>query len=205
MRDIIYLRIFDGFADAPLGLALSELARPRRWQLQTVAEQPGPVQAMSGLRVLPDRLLSQFEPSRAALCLLPGGHHLPPLNDLWRENLRQAHAGGSPLAAIDRGVLSLAETGLLDEVRHTGPSPAQLGAVAGYRGAAGWRARPAIRAQRLITAQLSAPVEFALEIIHALDLYDSSDASHWYRLHKHGVPLPWMRRDPALVAAGVTG
>ena len=194
MRDTVYFLVFDGFADWQAALALCEIRRPGDWQIRTVGFSRAPVTSMGGLTVQPALALAQLDFQCAALLIVPGGH-------LWQRGegepavaaIRQLHAAGAPVAAIDSGVLALARAGLLDDCRHTGNWPGQIASqVPGYAGDGQYDASVlAVSDGGTITASHLGSVEFAREVIHTLDLYSPSDREHWYRLFKHAQLPPW--------------
>jgi putative intracellular protease/amidase len=196
MRDTVYFLVFDGFADWQAALALCEIRRPGDWRVQTVGFSMAPVVSMGGLTVQPELSLAQLQldAQRAALLIVPGGH-------LWQRGegepavaaIRQLHAAGAPVAAIDSGVLALARAGLLDDCRHTGNWPGQIASqVPGYAGTEQYDSELlAVSDGGTITASHLGSVEFAREVIHTLDLYSPSDREHWYRLFKHAQLPPW--------------
>lgn len=202
MRDTVYFLIFDGFADWQAALALCEIRRPGDWRVQTVGFSLAPVVSMGGLGVQPELSLDQLDPQRAALLIVPGGH-------LWQHGdgapavvaIRQLHAAGASVAGIDSGVLALARAGLLDHCRHTGNWPEQLASHApAYAGAEQYDADVlAVSDGGVISASHLGSVEFAREVIRALDLYSPEDREHWYRLFKHAQLPPWCV-DTALAA-----
>lgn len=191
MRDIVYLLIFDGFADWQVALALCEIRRPGDWEVQTVGFSMAPVQSMGGLMVHPERSLERIDPARAALLLVPGGH-------LWQRGegesavtmVRQLHEAGAVVAGIDSAVLLLARAGLLDRVRHTGNGPGEIGdQVADYTGTDRYEAGLLAASDGgVISAGYLGSVELAREVIRTLDLYSPSDREHWYRLFSHAPP-----------------
>jgi transcriptional regulator GlxA family with amidase domain len=195
MRDTVYFLAFEGFADWQAALALCEIRRPGEWQLRTVGFSMQPVVSMAGLRMLPELTLDQLEAERAALLILPGGH-------LWErrqsehavETVARMHQDGTTIAAIDNGVLPLARAGLLEGRRHTASWLGQIGMhVPHYRGQDRYDDRAlAVADDGVITASHLGSVEFAREVIRALDLYSPMDREHWYRMFKLAVPPPWL-------------
>lgn len=195
MRDIVYLLVFEGFADYEVALAATEIRRPGSYRLQTVGLDTRPVRAMSGLRVQPDLTVDAIDVERAALALVPGGH-------LWERDggrrfadaLAALHAYGAPVAGIGAGVLALARAGLLDRRRHTGNRPGYLDLHApGYAGAEQYDPTVlAVSDEGVTSASGVAAVDFAHEVIRTLDLYDAQDAGHWYRLFRHALTPPWL-------------
>jgi putative intracellular protease/amidase len=204
MRDTVYFLVFDGFADWQAALALCEIRRPGDWRVQTVGFSMAPVVSMGGLRVQPDVVLTQIDFDAAALLIVPGGH-------LWLRGegepavaaIRQLHAMGASVAGIDSGVLALARASLLDDCRHTGNWPGQIDSqVPDYIGTAQYESGElAVSDGGTITASYLGSVEFAREVIHALDLYGPSDREHWFRLYKHATPPPFFVGESAALAA----
>jgi putative intracellular protease/amidase len=198
MRDVVYVLVFEGFADWQVALALSEIRRPGDWDVRTVGFGHEPVTAMSGLRVVPDGSVDELELDVTAMLILPGGH-------VWQQAqieqlaalARRVHNAGAPVAAIDEGVLALARAGLIDQCRHTGNWAGQIGReVPAYAGHDQYDANVlAVSNGGVITASHVGSIEFAREIIHTLDLYSVSDRDYWYRLFKHAVPPPWFSSE----------
>ena len=204
MRDTVYFLVFDGFADWQAALALCEIRRPGDWQVRTVGFSMAPVVSMGGLTVQPDLPLARIDFAAAALLIVPGGH-------LWLRGegepavaaIRRLREAGTPVAGIDSGVLALARAGLLDDCRHTGNWPGQIDSqVPGYAGAERYDSGAlAVRDDGTITASHLGSVEFAHEVIHALDLYGPSDREHWFRLYKHAIAPPSFVGESAAVEA----
>ncbi|WP_109124671.1 DJ-1/PfpI family protein [Dyella sp. C11] len=204
MRDTVYFLAFDGFADWHAAHALCEIRRPGEWQLKTVGFSMQPVLSMAGLRVVPELTLEEMDTKRAAMLIVPGGY-------LWEhghddeavEAVRRMHAAGTSVAAVDSGVLVLAQAGMLDARRHTGSWPGHLGAhVPAYTGSEFFAATAlAVSDDGVITASQLGSVEFAREVIRALDLYSPSDREHWYRLFKHALPPPWCAGEATAAVA----
>lgn len=194
MRNIVYFFVFDGFADWEAALALCEIRRPGDFRVRTVALDRRPVQSMGGLTVLPDLALDEIDDERSVLMILPGG-------TAWERGeiqmvsaiLRRLHDADVVIGALCSGVLALAYAGLLDARRHTGNYAGHIETyVPDYLGGAHYDAETlAISDEGVITSGGVGGVEFAREVIRALDLYDERDIGMWYRLFKHGVPPPW--------------
>ncbi|MBE1162081.1 DJ-1/PfpI family protein [Dyella acidiphila] len=203
MRDVVYVLVFEGFADWQVGLALSEIRRPGEWEVRSIGFSRTPVTSMSGLQVLPNGSVDELDPAVAALLILPGGQiWLPSQRERMTRLARDVHEGGAPVAAIGDGVFALARAGLIDACRHTGSWPGQIERAApDYAGQDQYDANVlAVSDGGVITASHLGGIEFAREIIHTLDLYTRSDREHWYRLFKHAVPPPWLASETVDVA-----
>jgi len=194
MRNIVYFFVFDGFADWDAALALCEIRRPGDYRVRTVALDRRPVQSMGGLTVLPDVALDEIDDERAVLMILPGGTawergEIQPVS----ATVRRLHGSGAAIGALCSGVLALAYAGLLDTRRHTGNYAGHIETyVPDYLGSAHYDADTlAVSDDCVITSGGVGGIEFAREVIRALDLYDERDIGMWYRLFKHGVPPPW--------------
>ncbi len=144
---------------------------------------------MGGLRVVPDRKLSDMRQSEVEVLILPGG-------DLWESTYPQAEldpvltgliAAGVPVAAICAGTLAVARAGLLNDRRHTSNSPGYIAEhVPQYSGLALYEAVPAVKDRGVITASGLAPVEFAREIFNQLRIFSAADEELWFDMFKHG-------------------
>jgi putative intracellular protease/amidase len=194
MRNIVYFFVFDGFADWEAALALCEIRRPGDFRVRTVGLDRRPVQSMGGLTVLPDIAVDEIDCDRAVLLILPGGTawergEIDPVSAV----LRRLYAEGATIGALCSGVLALAYAGLLDTRRHTGNYVGHIDTyVPDYAGSAHYDADTlAVTDDGVITSGGVGGIEFAREVIRALDLYDERDTDMWYRLFKHGVPPPW--------------
>jgi putative intracellular protease/amidase len=200
MRDTVYFLVFDGFADWEAALALCEVRRPGNYEVRTVGFSMAPVLSMGGLRVTPDLTLAEVDPLRAALLILPGGH-------MWVRGqgeaavaaARRLHTAGAIVAGICGATLALARAGLLDTREHTSNLPGFIDEyVIAYAGRRRYDSNVLAAGQdRVITASGIGSVEFAREIIRALNLYELTDITHWYQLFKHAIPPPWFVADTA--------
>jgi len=203
MRDVVYVLVFEGFADWQVALALSEIRRPGDWEVRSVGFGRAPVTSMSGWQVLPDGSVDELDRDVAAMLILPGGHlWLPAQVEQTASLALDVHRAGAPVAAIGEGVFVLARAGLIDDCRHTGSWPGQIAReVPGYAGDDQYDANVlAVSDGGVITASHLGGIEFAREIIHTLDLYTRSDREHWYRLFKHAVLPPWLAGESVDVA-----
>lgn len=199
MRNTVYFFVFDGYADWEAALALCEIRRPGDFRVRTVALDRRPVQSMGGLTLLPDLSLDEIDVDRALLMILPGGTawergEIEPVS----ATLRRLHAEGTTIGALCSGVLALGYAGLVDTRRHTGNYAGHIETyVPDYLGGAHYDPDAlALTDDGVITAGGVSGIEFAREVIRALDLYDERDTEAWYRLFKHAIPPPWFVPAP---------
>lgn len=192
-----YLYAFDGMADWEYGYLAAELNSGRyfarkgeRLEVMTVARGTEPVRSMGGLRILPDLSLEDFDESRCAILVLPGG-------DSWLEGgheaiLRKARAlleSGTPVAAICAATVALARAGLLNDREHTSNDLGFLKAVCPeYRGEAHYKSESAVIDRNLITARGDAPLEFASCALQALGLMSGEALEAWNGLFRSHEP-----------------
>jgi putative intracellular protease/amidase len=185
----VHVLVFDGFADWEPAHALAELRRWGKRSVVAVGFDPEPVTSMGGLRVVPDRALSDIHPSEMEILIVPGG-------DFWESAYPQAEvnrvlteliAARVPIAAICAGTLAIARAGLLNDRRHTSNLPGYIAEhVPDYSGAALYEAVPAVNDHGVITASGLAPVDFAREIFKELRIFTGADEELWFDMFKHG-------------------
>ena len=78
MAAVVYVLVFDGYADWEPALAMCEVKKSGRFEVRTVGFGPDVVTSMGGLRVTPDLTLTEVTADGAALLILPGG-------DMWEQ------------------------------------------------------------------------------------------------------------------------
>lgn len=200
----VHVAVYDTLADWETGLALAHInngshhREPGRFRTATVAERPGEVTTMGGVRITPDVLLADLSPAGSAMLILPGA-------DTWNSGGNAAFArkarefldAGVPVAAICGATGGLAAEGLLDSRRHTSNAAAYLAAT-GYGGAARYVEEPAVTDGDLITASGTAPAPFAREILARLGVYRPEVLASWYKLYGLNDPAGFYE----LMAAG---
>ena len=184
-----YVFVFDGFADWEPASALAELRRTFGFAVETVGLTRNPVLSMGGMKVLPDRLLSEAKLQLADVLILPGG-------DAWMRgeieevtNVIKTFAdAGKPIAAICAATLSLAHAGLLDNHRHTSNGDDFIAKyVPGYRGEVLYQRVSAVSDRNVITANGLAPFAFAAEIFRAVAPDRENDIATYQALYSRGL------------------
>jgi putative intracellular protease/amidase len=186
-----YYLVFDGLADWEAALALAEINKSERYTTTAVGLTSEPVVTAAGLRIQPDGSLDTLDDERAAAFVVPGG-------DFWEqedgdkavvEEMRRLHAAGVLVAAICGGTLVAARAGLLENRRHTSNMPGYIEQfVPGYNGNSSYVSEEmAVMEDRLITASGVGGVEFARELLRALQVYDEDELESWFGLFKHGI------------------
>jgi putative intracellular protease/amidase len=189
----VYVYVTDTMADWELGHAIAHISKPSwqrapgRYEVRTVGATREPVRTMGGVLIVPDTTFAEISPHDSAMLMLPGA-------ETWDDAERHAAAieaaraflaAGTSVAAICGATFGLAAAGLLDDRIHTSNAVIFL-ASSGYRGAHLYREQRAITDRGLITASGCHPVDFAVEVFRALDLYEPAVLEAWHGLYTTG-------------------
>jgi putative intracellular protease/amidase len=169
-----HLGVYDTLTESEVGHLLVELHTGRftgtSFDVVAVAEANKPMNTMGGVRMLPDMLLDDLDPTGSQLLILPGA-------EIWDAGGGGAFAAaaarfldaGVPVAAICGATAGLARTGLLDERDHTSSARDYLAAT-GYAGGDHYIDERAVVDGNLITAGPQSPVQFARATMARLGL-----------------------------------
>ncbi len=190
MRDIVYLLLFEGYADWEPALAACEIRKHAGFELVTVGLGDGTLRSMGGLTIIPQLTLAELDPERAVMLMLPGGDRWEeqPQDDALEKVLQDLRHRHVPLAAISGATLALGRAGLLKGVRHTSNSLDYLAEqVPAYSEDDYYVDAPAVRHKHIITAGESGYVEFTREVLGLLRIYQEDELEVWYDLFKNGV------------------
>lgn len=189
MKGIAYLLVFDGLADWETGLAASEIHTKPNFQISTVGFTNAPITTRGGMRVLPDLSLAEIGYQDAKIFIMPGGDRwLTTVEAELIEILNRFIDKNIPVAGICGATVALAKAGLFKNRYHTSNSLKFLReAVPDYQEAEFYQDRLAARDKNVISASGAGNVEFALEIIKQLDLYNDQDCELWFNIFKHGI------------------
>jgi putative intracellular protease/amidase len=189
----VYLYVTDTLADWEAGHAIAHIRRPSwqrqpgRYRVRTVGVTREAITTIGGVRIVPDLAFSELAIDDAAMLILPGA-------DTWVPDGAHADAlaaartfldAGRSVAAICGATYGLARSGLLDDHRHTSNARIFL-ASSSYAGGDLYVEEPAVSDRGLITAAGTRPVEFAVEIFKALELYEPHVLDAWHGLYTTG-------------------
>lgn len=189
----VFLYVTDTMADWEAGHAIAHLNKskhqrePGRFTVETVAATSAPIRTMGGVTIVPDTTFEGVVLDETAMLILPGA-------DTWAETRRHDAAlatarslleAGVPVAAICGATFGLALAGLLDDRDHTSNAAVYL-EMSGYAGAARYREEKSVTDRGLITAGGTDPVDFAVAIFAALDLYEPQVLEAWHGLYRTG-------------------
>lgn len=199
MKKVVLFIILDQYADweaAYLSSAISMLGQGL-FDIKTVSLTKDLVQSIGGFRVLPDYDIKSVPEAYEALILIGG---MTWRNEQSRQIKRLVYdclEKGRVLGGICDASAFLGTIGVLDNVNHTSNNLSDLKQWANsvYNGETKYIARQAVRDKNIVTANGTAALEFAKEILIALNAASEEKITEWYNFHKLGfynAPLPKM-------------
>lgn len=193
MKNTVYLYVFDTMSDWEIGYLTAELNSGRYlkkgldpFKIVTVGVEMTPITTMGGSKILPDIELGKFSIENADALILPGG-------DTWMEAVhtpilqiaQKCINEGILVAAICGATLGLAQADMLNIYAHTSNDLGYLKMVCpNYTGEKHYKMAPAVTDGKFITASGIAPLEFAMHVLKALDVFSLKTLEAWYNLNK---------------------
>lgn len=199
MKKTILFVVLQQYADweaAYISSAITMLGEGQ-YEIKTVSLSKASVQSIGGFRIMPDYDITSVPDDYEALILIGGM--------AWRtESAQQVKAlvedcrqKDKVLAGICDASAFLGTIGALNEALHTSNDLNDLKQWAGtnYTGEQKYIAKQAVSDKNVITANGTAPMEFAKEILLALDVAAEEKILDWYNFHKLGLytaPMPKM-------------
>lgn len=186
----IYLFIFDTLSDWEIGYVTAGISNPwmqlnpNRYQIKTFSIDGEAIRTIGGLKVLPDMSINEVNADDATMLILAGGSIWEEENNSQIANLAtNFHKRKIKIAAICGATYGLAKIGLLDSVKHTSNSKDYI-LNSSYAGCQNYLDQPSVIDNGFITASGIAPIEFARDIFHELNLYKPETLKAWYKLNK---------------------
>ncbi|MEF2146241.1 MAG: DJ-1/PfpI family protein [Desulfovibrionaceae bacterium] len=184
-----HVLLFHGYADWEIGYILAELKRLGNIQVVSVGFSDKPVFSMGGLKVQPEKQLSEIDPSEVLLFILPGGM-------MWEQSypmdnvhsfLKILDTAEVPIAAICAATTVLAKAGILQGRKHTSNSLQYLCThVPEYTGQNDYVSELAVTDEHITTASGLGSIEFTMNIMESLDIATPTVRKFWYRAFKYG-------------------
>lgn len=155
---------------------------------RVVAPTMEPVTSIGGFRTLPDYSFDTMPDDYAALVLVGGFGWCTPVADSVVALVRRALERGRIVGAICNGASFMAKHGFLNAVKHTGNGLEQLSLWGGdnYTNREGYIRAQAVRDGNIITANGSATLEFAKEMLLALENDTPERIEMYYQFNKQG-------------------
>lgn len=192
MNKIVYLYVFDTMADWEIGYLTAEINSGRyfrkgipKLKIVTVGLTKDPITTMGGIKLLPEIKLEDCQFDGTEALILPGG-------DTWLDSIHERILDFAEMclrkniivAAICGATFGLARRGMLDSRHHTSNDLTFLKEICpNYKGADYYKDIPAVTDEKLITAPGTSPLEFAFEVIKALDVFEENKLEAWYKLY----------------------
>lgn len=200
-QDVLFV-ILDQYAEweaAYLASALYMLSEGR-YTVKTVSLTKEPVTSIGGFRVLPDYALENIPKDYAGLVLIGGMS--------WRTEQAKQVGNAVKVAMKENKVIGgicdaaafLGTVGVLNNVNHTANDLNDLKAWAKntYIGESRYQMQQAVRDNNVVTANGTAALEFAREVLYALNAASEKKIEEWYQFHKlgfYGAPMPEMQNN----------
>lgn len=178
----------DGYADWEAALLLAEARRTGGAEPVFVAAHDGSIRSMGGMPVGATLPIADADVARFRAVIVPGGTRWEEDDrDVVPEFLKHAYDEGCLVGAICAGTIPLARSGLLHHRSHTSNGHDYLAKhVPGFDEGASYDNVLCVRDGSIITASGLGYVEFAAEMLEALDVLSDEHAAQWYELFKNG-------------------
>lgn len=197
MNSTVYLYVLDTMADWEIGYLTAELNSGRYYKkglspskIVTIGVERTPVTTMGGLKILPDMKLEECSLKNTDVLILPGGDTwLKPIHEPIINKAVQCIEKNIVVAAICGATIAFAQKGLLDSRWHTSNDLGFLKMMCSdYKGERFYKNEPAVTDGKLITASGVAPLEFAVHILKALDVFSPKTLDVWQKLYETHEP-----------------
>lgn len=199
MKKILYV-ILDQWADWELAYISSaiNMLGGGRFENKTVSLTKTPVTSIGSVKCLPDYDLNDLKiiPKDYDALILIGGMSWHNENALQVKPLiDDCIKNGKVLGAICDACRFLGSVGALNGAKHTANDLNELKQYSVYTNEQGFIHRQAVSDNNVITANGTATLEFAQEILRALNVAGEEQIKGWYDFHKIGfysAPMPRM-------------
>ncbi len=198
MKKILFV-ILQQYADweaAYISSAITMLGQGQ-YSIKTVSLSQDYVQSIGGFRVLPDYDIKSVPSDYEALILIGGMTWRSEDTQQIKALVEDCRQKGKVLGGICDASAFLGTVGVLNDVYHTSNDLHDLKQWAGsiYTGETKYIAKQAVSDKNIITANGTAPLEYAKEILFALNVASEKKIIDWYNFHKLGyytAPMPKM-------------
>ena len=155
---------------------------------KVVAPTADPVKSIGGFRTVPDYSFDTMPDDYSALVLIGGFGWSTPVAEKVVPLVSRAIEKGVVVGAICNAASFMAKHGFLNNVRHTGNGPEQLKLWGGdnYTNLGGYVHSQAACDRNIVTANGSATLEFAKELLLALENDTPERIEMYYQFNKQG-------------------
>ena len=174
-----------------------QVLNPGEYENKIVSVEGSCVESIGGFRVQADYDLDSIPDDYEAVILVGGMSWRSGTAQKVKPLVESCMARGKLLGAICDAAGFLGTIGALNSVLHTGNDRNDLKTWAGsaYTGEERYLVRHAVRDGGIVTANGTAALEFAKEVMLALNVAPEKIIEDWYSFHKLGcyiAPLPGM-------------
>lgn len=197
MKKTIIFVLVEPFADWE-GAYLSSILltlRHDQYAIKTMSLTREPIHSIGGFTILPDYGVEDMPADFDGVILIGGNAWRTEAAQAVQGVVRRALAEKKVLGAICDATVFLGAMGVLNNIRHTSNALPELKAWAknAYTNETAYVDEPAVRDGKIITANGTAALEFAREVLLALEAAPAKQISEWYEFFKKGIyqaPLP---------------
>lgn len=196
MSKIVLFVILNQYADweaAYLSSAIHMLSE-NRYVVKTVSIEKEPIVSIGGFETLPDYDFKTMPEDYAGLVLVVGMSWRTEEAKCVSDLVQMAVRENKVLGGICDASAFLGTTGALNDVSHTSNDLKQWAGDA-YTGEKRYLMQQAVRDGKIVTANGTAALEFAREVLYALEAASEKKIEEWYQFHKLGLyeaPMPEM-------------
>lgn len=180
-KQVVFV-VLDQFADwegAFLSAALVNGEISKGNDVYWASIDKAPKKSIGGMTMLPDLSLDEIPEDVDALILIGGNS--------WRTEeakkvipvVQKFKDQGKVLGFICDAAYFAASAGFLNQVRHTGNDPQEVRGASGYSNPDNFLLENAVSDGRVITANGNNPVEFAAEVLRAIEAAAEDDIRMW--------------------------
>lgn len=199
MKKTVLFVILDKYADweaayvSSLILALGQEV----YSIKTVSLTKDSIKSLGGFTVIPDYDIKSAPTDFEGLVLIGGMSWRTEEAQQVKPLVENALNNKKVLGGICDATVFLGKMGILNNVKHTSNDLNDLKKWAGdaYMGEEKYMMQPAVRDNNIITANGTAPLEFAKEVLIALEVAPEKSILEWYNFYKYGyyeAPMPHM-------------
>ncbi|MBZ9622156.1 glutamine amidotransferase [Clostridium sp. FP2] len=199
MKKTVLFVILDKYADweaayvSSLILALGQEV----YSIKTVSLTKDSIKSLGGFTVIPDYDIKSAPTDFEGLVLIGGMSWRTEEAQQVKPLVENALNNKKVLGGICDASVFLGKMGILNNVKHTSNDLNDLKQWAGdsYMGEEKYMMQPAVSDNNIITANGTAPLEFAKEVMIALEVAPEKSILEWYNFYKYGcyeAPMPHM-------------
>lgn len=197
MKKNVLFVILDQYADweaAYLSSLLLALGRDK-FVVKTVSLTKDPIHSLGGFTVLPDYDIQSIPQDFEGVILIGGMSWRTEAARQVEPLVKDALSKGKVVGGICDASAFLGTIGILNAIDHTSNDINDLKQWAGeaYTGEKNYMKQDVVRSHNVITANGTATLEFAKEVMIALNVASENKIQEWYNFYKlgiYGAPMP---------------